>query len=149
MKADPTRRGAGRPPKAAQTADEALQAVRNGTAPARPRNAVEKEFHAGRRRRGRRPSTAARTWQAAASAEYLMRCDGLTGYAAAKLIGAAYGVNADNIRKYLRKLLAGPIRFHDLPISPMYRQLAGGVGKAKVALPLVVEIRDYDPDVDT
>ena len=87
MKADPTRRGAGRPPKGAQTADEALQAVRNGTAPARPRNAVEKEFHAGRRRRGRRPSTAARTWQAAASAEYLMRCDGLTGYAAAKLIG--------------------------------------------------------------
>jgi hypothetical protein len=96
----------GRPQKAAQSRDEALDAVYAGTAPNRPRNGHERE--AQRRRPGRRPQPNCATRAAAALAAYNVKVHGQTLTRAARTAAADWKVNADNVRRYARRLLSGP-----------------------------------------
>jgi len=94
----------GRPPLAAKSLDEALRAVKDNTAPKRPRNDVER-IAAGRRR-GRPPSAGSSTHMAAQLASYHMQQEGLPQAEAVRRACAASTPAADpsNVRKYLKRM---------------------------------------------
>jgi hypothetical protein len=100
------KRGPGRPPLAAQSLDEALDAVYNGRAPKRPRNEFERQ--AGRKPRGRKPNGHAKTQVAAELAAYLVKDDGMTICAAVKRAAETYGADPSNVRRYTKRRLTGP-----------------------------------------
>ena len=140
----PPRKGRGRPLKAAQTLDEAVQAVYAGTAPARPRNMHER--WAGEKTRGRKPNSFSPTRIAAEWAEYLVNSDGMPLAQAARMAASAYGINADNVRKYARRLLVGPQVTISAPVAPMYRQLIGGAATVEEIRPLLHSVTDAAKD---
>lgn len=96
----------GRPTLAAQTLDAALAAEYNGTSPVRPRNEFERQ--AMRKTKGRKVDLMSPTQQAAQLAIHLIKTEGLLKQTAAQQAGATYGVNAANVRGYVRAILNGP-----------------------------------------
>lgn len=93
----------GRPPLAARSLEDALQAVQRGTAPKRPRNEFER-IARDAPPRGRRPSPLSATSMAADLAEHYMR-EGLTPAEAVRRACAESTPRADpsNVRKYLKR----------------------------------------------
>ena len=127
----------GRPPLAAKSFDEALQLASSWHPPLlwkRPRNHFERQAHDARRR-DIRFSPASKTALAAHLTAYLMKTEHAALAPAARRAASAYGVNADNVRKYARELLAAPtveLSFRGAAWAP--------VGPCRA--PLLVEVRD-------
>lgn len=99
----------GRPTVAAQSVDEAIHRVLSWHPPlrwTRPRNEFERQAQA--RTGGRKVNPQSKTGQAARLAVYLVNTEGIDLSQAARRAAKAWPVNADNVRKYARKLIAGP-----------------------------------------
>lgn len=96
----------GRPAQAAQSLDEALARHYAGLSPKRPRNEFEGEAMRGRP--GRKKDPASPTQVAAELAAHRVRANGVPLAQAARMAAEVYGVNADNVRKYARKIINGP-----------------------------------------
>lgn len=96
----------GRPVQAAQSLDEALARHYAGLSPQRPRNEFEREAMCGRP--GRKKDPASPTQVAAELATYLVQANGGPLAEAARMAADVYKVNADNVRKYARKIINGP-----------------------------------------
>lgn len=96
----------GRPAIAAKSPEEALLAVKNGTAPRRARNEFERI--AGARRRGRRANPSSPTRIAAELAHYLISVEKLPQHEAirAAIASMPKRVDASNVRRYLKRLAA-------------------------------------------
>lgn len=139
------KRKVGRPTKAAQSLDEALRMVYTGQAPKRGRNALERGVMStgrnGKRGGGRQVNPQSKTQQAADLAAYLMKTDGVSFAEATRRAAETYSVNRDNVRKYTRRTLQGPVVPISATVNARYSQLVPG-GVAVEMRQLVVSITD-------
>ena len=135
----------GRPPRAAQSLDEALAQHYAGKSPARARNDHEREAMSkgrnGKRGGGRRPDLQSPTRIAAELAVYLCASEGISMRAAASRAAAIYGVNADNVRRYAARVARGPVTDLCVHVDPHLSQLVGG-SSVPVTRPLLLSVQD-------
>lgn len=127
----------GRPRLAAQSLDEAVARHLAGQSPKRPRNEFEREVMRGQP--GRKKNLASPTQVAAELAAYLVQTNDLSMSQAARQAADVYGVNADNVRKYVSKLIKGAqvtVRYRG---KGMFAQLA-----PPQTVPLVADVDEVD-----
>lgn len=140
-----TGRGRGRPPKAAQSLDEALRRHYAGESPARARNDIERQVMGkgrnGKRGGGRHADPMSPTQTAAQLAAYLVASDGVSLRTAATRAAALYKVNADNVRKYAARVRRGPTIDMPVRVDPVFSQLVGGCEFSK-SVPLLDRVED-------
>lgn len=131
----------GRPPKAAQSLEEALRRLAAGERPPRPRNEHERAVFGGRR--GRKAEPMSKAAQAGQLAAYLAAQEGLSPAEAARLASAAYGVHVDTARKYARR--------HRDPAKVEVRRQANtwaGPMTQTAVVPLLHSVTDVGPESD-
>ncbi len=117
-------RGRGRPPKAAQSLEEAWDRACKGDVPPRPRNEFERAAFG--KRPGRKPAPQSPTQQAVQLAVYLVRAYGVSIRSAAAHAAAEFLVNERNVRTRASAALRGPVSVISVPVAPMLGQLLRG-----------------------
>lgn len=96
----------GRPPKAAQTVEEALRRYAAGDFPSRPRNEVERLVFG--RAPGRQRDPSSKSVQAGIAAAATAAHEGVSMAEAARRVAAALNVHVDTVRKYARAANRAP-----------------------------------------
>lgn len=133
-----TARKRGRPPKAAQTLDAALEAAHAGTGPRRPRNQFERDAQRGKRGRKQQPLSATR--QAAQLARDLAVHEGVKPSAAAQRAADVFGVSPGGVRRYVCEMFALPM------VEVPYRGAATWAPIGPKELPLLFGTADVNDE---
>ncbi len=138
----------GRPPRAAQSLDEALQRHYAGKSPARARNDFERAVMGlgrnGKRGGGRALNPNSPTRLAAQLAAYLVQSEGITVREATRRAATAYGVHPDSFRRMAADMLKGPQVQVRAAVSAMDRQLVGGAEVVVCTKPLLVSVESVE-----